>query len=196
MAGLESFQELVRRSLELNVRYYSAIGRLTTDYVRDLLTTVSEVRAQPSAAQPSPGVTASPMPAPEAVMILEGEAGSSAPGVFLVENNLSQEISACVVASVFTDEAGKQIQPAFKFDPEMINLKPGEQLLVRVEAAIDENLEPEASYYGAFAVPELTGTRIRVVLRRRLVHVKDNSQANAGVKKRSSRRTKTPGSKS
>lgn len=129
-------------------------------------------------------------------MVLEGEAGSSALGVFLVENRFGQEISACVVASAFTDEAGKQVQPDLKFDPEMLNLKPGEQLLVRVEATIDENLELEASYYGEFAVPELTGTRIRVVLRRRPAQVKDTSQASAGAKKGASRRTKTPGSKS
>jgi len=195
MAGLDSLQELMRRSLELNVRYYGALGRLTTDYVKDLLTTVSDVRAQPPVAQPSPAAAA-PAPAPEAVMVLEGETGSNALGVFLVENHFGYEISARVLASMFTDEAGRQLKPNFVFDPDVLKLKPGEQLLVRVEATIDQNLEPDASYYGEFTIPEITGTRIRVVLRRRPLQDKNTSEVSAGLKKQTSRRTKAskPGS--
>jgi hypothetical protein len=93
-------------------------------------------------------------------------AGCTAVGVFLVENHLDHEVSARPVASVFVDSAGRQVRPEVKFDPEVVTLRGGEQLLVRVMAVIDETLEPDVRYQGEVTIPELTGTRISIVLRR------------------------------
>jgi hypothetical protein len=100
-------------------------------------------------------------------MALESEAGGVALGVFLVENHLGRDVTARVSATGFTSPDGREIAPVLLFDPEVIALKPGEQVLVRVTTAVDDSLEPDVRYQGEFSVPELTGTRIPVVLRRR-----------------------------
>jgi hypothetical protein len=100
-------------------------------------------------------------------MLLEGEAGSRVPGVFLVENHMSREISARIVTSSFVDTKGREVRPVMLFEPETVVLGPGEQLLMRVVTVIDETLEPDVRYMGQFIIPELVGTRIPVALRRR-----------------------------
>lgn len=182
MADLESFEKIWRQSLELNLRYYSTVGRLTVDYFKDLIAAfvpLQVARSQPrSPAQPivpappsppaSPASPAAAAPAQQAgVMVLESEAGGQALGVFLVANNLGHDISARVTASTFAADNGHTVQPAFIFDPEMITLASGEQLLVRVVTVIDDSLVPEVRYRGEFTVPQLAGTRIPIVLRRR-----------------------------
>lgn len=177
MPDLSTLEELWRRSLDLNVRYYGAVGRLTADYFRDLATVLSGLNtSQPPGARDQPAdhsargdkaTDSSTSNSTAGTMVLEGEAGGTVLGVFLVENNLGREISATVVASPFADASGRTIQPAMKFDPESIVLRSGEQLLVRVMALIEETLEPEVRYLGQFTIPGLTGTRVPVVLRRR-----------------------------
>jgi len=178
MADLSPLDEVWRRSFDAYIKYYSTIGRLTADYLKDLAAVWSDVRlptlaggAQPVSATSHGAARQSGQPSPAGrpagVMVLEGEAGASALGVFLVENNLGRDVSGRVIASPFVDETGREIRPAFVYDPEIINLRPGEQLLVRVLAAIDETMEPEVRYQGQFTIPELSGTMIPIVLRRR-----------------------------
>jgi hypothetical protein len=100
-------------------------------------------------------------------MVLEGEAGSPALGVFLVVNHLGHEVSARVTASAFSDADGRSVQPSFIFDPDLIVLAPAEQVLVRVMLLIEDSLEPDVRYRGEFTIPELAGTHIPIVLRRR-----------------------------
>lgn len=179
MPDLSKFEELWRRSLDLNVRYYGAVGRLTADYFKDLalvlsgLGSPSQSGGAASVAAQAEGTRVGVASAPTAqaptagAMVLEGETGGRVLGVFLVENHLGQAISARVVASPFADAAGRTVQPLTAFEPESISLGPGEQTLVRVVAVIDETLEPEVRYLGQFTIPGLAGTRIPVVLRRR-----------------------------
>jgi len=166
------FEELWRRALELNVRYYSSLGKLTVEYLSDLAGALSAQTAAPAASQPGPQATHAPPAsakpaAAEAVMMLEGEAGSTALGVFLVGNSFPNEVSATVTSSPMTDESGRPANVAFVFDPPVIALRPGEQLLVRVSAVIDPSLEPGVRYRGEFSIPELRGTRIPVIVKRR-----------------------------
>lgn len=178
MPDLSKLEELWRRSLDLNVRYYGAVGRLTADYFKDLASVLANLgtpqtqgasKASVNTEGSRAAAAASPAPQSSAAasMVLEGEAGGRVLGVFMVENHLSQGISAKVVASPFADAAGRTVQPLMAFEPETIVLGPGEQLLVRVLAVIDETLEPDVRYLGQFTIPGLAGTRIPVVLRRR-----------------------------
>lgn len=175
MADLSSLENLIRQSMELNVRYYSAVTSLAVSYYKDLatiFTVLREAQTRPPAPAASPAPPQTTQPASRqaqqaGVMVLEGEAGGQALGVFLVANNLAQEVSAQVVPSGFADSDGHTVHPQFTFDPEVIVLAPAEQLLVRVLAEIDATLEPGVRYTGEFAVPELSGTRIPIVLRRR-----------------------------
>lgn len=185
MPDLSKLEELWRRSFDLNIRYYGAVGRLTADYFKDLASVLSGQGASPKSqgapsgaghAEGAHAATASGHAAQgQAVgtMVLEGEAGGRVLGVFMVENHFGQQISAKVVASPFADAGGHTIQPLMAFEPETIALGPGEQLLVRVTAVIDDTLEPGVRYLGQFTIPGLTGTRVPVVLRRRAANGKD-----------------------
>lgn len=178
MPSIGSLEEMWRRSLDLNIRYYSALGRLTADYLKEVVATVSQSQSsepvantdRPTREAPAPAhASSAAQPMKQAgAMVLEGEAGSKAIGVFLVENHLSREISGRVEASSFVDEIGREVKPTLLFDPETVILRSGEQLLVRVVAVVDEALEPDVRYMGQFTIPGLVGTRVPVVLRRGL----------------------------
>ncbi len=101
------------------------------------------------------------------VMVLETELGKDALGVFLVENHLDHSISTRVVPSSFFDAVRNEIKPSFVFDPEAVSLRSCEQVLVRVSVKIDDTFAPDVPYQGSFNIPELTGSTVRIVLRRR-----------------------------
>jgi hypothetical protein len=175
-----AFDAAIRKAIDLNVRYYTSLGRLTVDYWRDLFaavvdpTVVDRTKAAMSAGRFATADPAAPAAAPpkqaasnRAVMVIEAEAGSVGLGVFMVENHLSTEVDSTVTASAFKDSSGVTIQPTFTFDPPRVVLNPGEQILVRVSTTIGPELEPGARYTGEFVVPGLRGTTIPVVLRSR-----------------------------
>jgi hypothetical protein len=160
--------ELIRRAVDLNVRYYSDMSQLMATYVKDLVETFSQAATQAQAWQSPPrthSATHKTQPAP--VMVLEAEAGKQALGVFLVENHLDHNISTRVVPSAFFDAAQNEIKPSFVFDPEAVVLRSGEQVLVRVRVEVDETFVADVAYEGSLNIPELTGSRVRIVLRRR-----------------------------
>ena len=164
--------DAIRKAIDLNVRYYSSLGKLTVDYWKELFSAVaSPVKTNsPSGQFTGNSVQASAAPATvskAAAMVMEAAQGSVAQGVFMVENHLNTEVDSAVVASFFKDPSGNAVQPQFAFDPPRIALKPGEQTLVRVLTTIGPEVEPETRYTGEFAVPGLKGTSIPVVLRQR-----------------------------
>jgi hypothetical protein len=163
-----AFDNALRKAIDLNVRYYSSMGRLAVDYWRDLFATVTEpVKAASTHFGNTRGPATTAPTAKPAAMVLEAEPESVAQGVFLVENLFKNEVDSIVVASFFKDPRGVVVQPAFAFDPPRVVLKPGEQMLVRVTTTIGAELEPDARYLGEFMVPGLKGTAIPVVLRSR-----------------------------
>jgi hypothetical protein len=208
MADSGLLSQAWRRALDLNIRYYSAIGRLATNYLSELVGAIGELssgnsgdtgapapdtgaaasnfHASPTAAPVQPAHTHSPAhshsappaaqsaaaaqsvpPAQPATMVLEGETGAKALGVFLVHNYLGEKVSVRVQASAFADESGNEIEPRLAFDPGLINLEPREQVLVRVVADIDKALKPGVTYRGELKIPELAGSPVPVALRRR-----------------------------
>jgi hypothetical protein len=175
MASKFPADELIRRAVDLNVRYYSSMGQLMATYVKDLVETFSLTATQTQSEQP-PAPQSPPRTNPSAhraqpapVMVLEAESGKEALGVFLVENHLDHQISTRVVPSPFFDAAHNEIKPSFVFDPEAVSLRSGEQVLVRVQVPIDDTFLPDVGYEGSVNIPELTGSRVRIVLRRRSV---------------------------
>jgi hypothetical protein len=173
MSSFRTLEELYRRALDLNLRYYASVGKLTADYLRELASAVGTVQETPGgqARTAPPASTQASAEAPRAsapaVMVFEGDAGSTAMGVFLIGNSLTHEVSAPVTASPVVDETGKSAAVAFAFEPAVVNLRPGEQLLVRATAVIDPVLEAGSRYRGEFLIPELLGTRIPFIVRRR-----------------------------
>lgn len=162
-----------RRSLEATVQFYSAMGKLAFDCLETLLATTSNSnsRVSPDGNRPTSvsvdregsSNTRNPMPVS---MVLEGEVGRKALGVFLVENGFSRAVSASATTSAFVDDDGNEINPTVEFEPTAITLEPGEQILVKVLASIDKDMPPGIRYRGEIGVPGLMGTRIPVVLAR------------------------------
>jgi hypothetical protein len=169
MATKVPLDELVKRAVDLNVRYYSGLGQLWANYVKDLVTTIGDVTSvRPQTSQAQAAANPSAHKAQQTpVMVLEAEAGKEALGVFLVENHLSHDISTRVVPSAFFDESHNEVRPAFSFDPESVTLRPGEQVLVRLKVQIDNSYAADTRYLGYLNIPELTGTKVPIVLRRR-----------------------------
>jgi len=171
-----AFADLIRRAVDVNVQYYSSLGRLGVDFWRELYGAVLRQMntEMPTAARFAHGNAAptassvAPQAAPKpATMVIEADPGSVGIGVFMVENHLDTEVDSRVAATTFKDPHGGEVQPTFTFDPPRVVLKPGEQILVRVSTAIDPELERGTRYTGEFVVPGLRGTTIPVVLRSR-----------------------------
>jgi hypothetical protein len=167
--------DVLRRALEANLQYYTALGRLTVDYLEALGSIARQVEVpaklgnrtitlRQSAPAPEPPA---PAPPPPAVMVLEAEGGGTAIGVFLVENLLAEKVSAPVSASAFADPDGREVALPLAFDPEVVVLEPGEQILVRVTAQVADDLEADVSYRAELAVPGVIGTKVPIVARRR-----------------------------
>lgn len=180
--------DLLRRAVEANLQYYLAVGKHTVDYLKALgalaedagilgrssapaLTTAAPGSpARPLGSPPDPPGPAPPAPraaAPRpAALVLEAAPGGTATGLFMVENALAERVSAPITASPFRAEDGREVAPVLVFEPEIVTLSPGEQMLVRVSATIDEALEPQVGYRGELSVPGIAGTRVPLVLRR------------------------------
>jgi hypothetical protein len=162
-------EDVLRRALEANLQYYAALGRLTVDYLEALgsIARQVEVPARTLTFRQTAPATPAPAPAPPAVTVLEAEAGGTAIGVFLVENLLTEKVSAPVSASAVAAPDGREVAVPLAFDPEVVVLEPGEQILVRVAARVDDGLEADVSYRAEVAVPGVIGTRVPIVVRRR-----------------------------
>ncbi len=161
-----------RRVFQANLRYYEAVGRLSVDYVRAVAGAVGSLGAGlPASAAAATRRAAPPVPPPAAgasapALVLEAEAGKRAEGAFIVENLLSEGMSSPVVASAFASEEGRELRPRLAFDPEVVVLDPGEQVLVRVVATIDEALEAGVGYRGEVTVPGLVSRGLSILVRR------------------------------
>jgi hypothetical protein len=99
-------------------------------------------------------------------LVLEAEAGESASGAFIVENLLREGMSSPVVASAFASPDGRELRPRLAFEPEVVVLDAGEQVLVRVVATIDDALETGVDYRGEVTVPGLVSRGLSIVVRR------------------------------
>jgi hypothetical protein len=152
-----------RDTVEAGLRYWGRLGRLALEGAAALVPVVAELR--PEAAAPAAE------PAAEAglgrTILVEGELGQAGLGVLLLENTTAQQLSIPVRVSAFVGEDGREVHPAVSFRPDVITLDPGEQLIVQVVAVIDETLEPNVRYRAEISVPELSETRIPIVVRRR-----------------------------
>jgi hypothetical protein len=160
-----------RRVLQANLRYYEALGRLSVDYVRAVTGAVASLGAglpasAAAATRPAPAVPSPPAGTSAPALVLEAETGKSAEGAFIVENLLSEGMSSPVVASAFASPEGHELRPRLAFEPEVVVLDAGEQVLVRVVATIDEALETGVDYRGEVTVPGLVSRGLSIVVRR------------------------------
>lgn len=162
--------DLLKRALEANTRYYEGIFQLSTEYVRglgDILTSSVGIRRE-SEARATRATTA---------VVLEAESGEEAHGYFVVENKLSRRVSAKVVASPLVDPNGREASTSVHCAPEVVALGPGEQAIVQVSVAIDPRLDSGVAYRGSVSVPGLSDAATVVVRRRHSVEVRTGGEA-------------------
>jgi hypothetical protein len=190
MADPVGLDQAWRRALEANARYYEALGQVTADYLRTLMGVLGELRLPARfGLREAPPAAPAPPPAPPAAMVLEAAAGQAAAGAFMVQNRLTQKVAAPVVASAFLDPSGHEARPLLAFEPDVVALEPGEQMLVRVTARIDDRLESGVAYRGEVTIPGLSGDRVQLVLRRRAsANGRDGAAAPRGRRKSRPRR--------
>jgi hypothetical protein len=157
----------MRRAVETNLRYYEAVGRLTADYLRALAGVWDEARRatpgwQFAAAAPRGASAASAATA----VVLEGAAGEEVRGAFVVTNDLPRPAVAPVMVSPFRDERGDETTIPLRVEPGLVRLEPGARAVVQVVATVSEAVREGARYGAELSVPELSATRIPVLLRR------------------------------
>ncbi|MFY9553668.1 MAG: hypothetical protein WAV20_05740 [Blastocatellia bacterium] len=200
MANQIQLTDVVRRALDANVQYLTTVSKLAVECLETLLGSVTNLTQQQSG-RPSPTRSqaaevpnvAVPQASSVPTIVLDAEAPGHALGVFLVENVLSHRVSARIVVSTFVDPAGREVHPPIKLEPETIILEPNEQVLVRVLAGIDESLAPAVDYRADISIPDLPGTRVPLVLRRRAAPTPVESTAARKPAARSKSLTKTRG---
>jgi len=169
MADLGRADEVLKRLVDANLRWYEGFGRVTADYAQALskLWTDAALGIFTPKTTHATAAPASPPAAPRpASLVLEAELGQVAQGVLMVENRLARAVTADVVTSAFSSETGAEVRPVMRVQPGSVTLEPGARTLVQVSAMIDERLEPGGTYRGEVSVPGLSDTPIPIVLRR------------------------------
>src|SRR5215475_2722563 len=84
------FDDVIRKAIDLNVRYYSSLGKLTVDYWKELFSAVAVPVKGNSSSEQFTGssvqafVARAPVSKP-AAMVMEAPKDSVAQGVFMVE---------------------------------------------------------------------------------------------------------------
>jgi hypothetical protein len=166
VADAPSLDQLFRRAVDAQVAYYRSVGQLSVEYARAVLGAVQSARpvptAPPSASMPQ--LAAAPTAAP--VLALEGELGSTAAGVFVVENVTAARVSAPIEVPALADADGRDPAAEVRFEPEVVTLEPGEQTLVQVGVEVTRGFRVGVDYRGDVGVPGLVGTSIPLVVRR------------------------------
>jgi hypothetical protein len=173
MSKASSLSKALSRALDANLRCTGLATRLATTALESAFSVASEIG--PKAASIRQAVTPRRAASPavdsgqprSAAILLEGDAGSTAVGFFVVENSLPHEITTRVEVSPLIAPGGRQIQSALRFDPGTISLAAGEQVVARVTAKISRRLVVGARYQGEILVPGVAGARIPIVLRRK-----------------------------
>ena len=163
MAATSDLDRLLRRTLEAYADYYRSVGRLTANYARAFADMASELRQNApvrARAARRPAETA------RTTMALEAPAGSTAVGMFVVENSGSSSVSGPIELTKLSDTDGREVIPELNFEPGRVTLEPGEQTVVQATVKIGRSLRAGVDYRGEVRVPGPPGTTVPIVVRR------------------------------
>ncbi len=174
--------DALSRALEANLRYTAAATRLAsralesafslaadmTPGIASVKQAVAEAANRAASVQQAVVQPVAAQKAAAPAIVLEGKVGETATGFFVVENSLPHEISTPVEVSTLIAPDGRQVQSALRFEPGVISLAAGEQVVARVTAKISSRLVPGQCYEGEIVVPGVAGARIPIVLRRKI----------------------------
>lgn len=158
MADGLDVSEMMKRAVQANAKFYKGWMDLTLEYMRGLSTIVG--------GEPENGQSTGEMDASSNALVLEGAAGESVRGAFLVSNDLGRQLSCEFVASEFNDASGARVGVKPVFEPPRVDLGPGEQRVIQVAVAIDPKLSAGVGYAGEISIKGMDGFAVPVVLRR------------------------------
>src|SRR5690349_3726214 len=126
-----------RRLLDANMKYYEALGKVTSEYVAAVARVLIPLprSTRPSAPNAAAGVRAGSVGGPPPtggpvaksngpMLVLEGEAGTVAQAGFVISNGLPRAVTAPVIVSALCDEAGRGVRPAMRVTPGTLALAP------------------------------------------------------------------------
>ncbi len=172
MTGAILFTRIWGRALDANLRYGARIGGMALKTAERLVSSIATIGSQLTPEEDARPLVRNPPPSslslPPASMVLEGVAGSRASGLFVVENKLPHQISTPIAVGPLVDTDGHEIPSALRFEPGMITLSAGEQVVVRVGVQIGRALAAGIGYKADISVPGIPGARIPIVVRRKL----------------------------
>jgi len=152
---VEHLGEALKGAVDLSVRYYAGLLKLSTDYLESLGKLVT---AAGTASLQAPVAAAASTPRPP--LLLAARSGEEATAAFLIENTLSGRVTARVAVQ------GSGIAAQVAAQPEVVSLGPGEQCVIQARLRIDPSAELGRDYLGELAVPELASRTIPFVVRR------------------------------
>ena len=158
--GLD-FSEIVRRTMEANVRFYRGWLDLTVEYFRGITDALD-----PEAPTGEPDETGADAEPETGALVLEGEVGNRASGSFLVTNDLGRELTCELVTASLKGPDGKTVRPKVNFVPKSVRLEPGEQRVVQASVYVGKRLVAGDAYTGDVTIRGMEGFSIPLVLRR------------------------------
>lgn len=158
MADGLDVSEMMKRAVQANAKFYKGWMDLTLEYVRGMSAIIG---GEPEQAQPIAEMDAS-----AGALVLEGEAGETVRGAFLVTNDLGRPLNCEFVSSAFNDALGARGGAKPVFDPPRIELGAGEQRVIQVSLPIEPSLSAGVGYAGEFSIAGMDGFAVPVVLRR------------------------------
>lgn len=158
MADALNLSDVVQAMMEANAKFYRGWVNLSVEYLRGLTAVLGGTRdATPTTASLEPDAGA---------IVLEGEAGDTVQGAFLLMNDLGRPLSCKPVATSFRDANGREVVAHIEFAPAAVELQPGEQCVISATTAVDATLDAGVAYSGTIGIKGMKGFTVPAVLRR------------------------------
>jgi hypothetical protein len=154
---MNRLSDIVKGTVELNLRSVSTLLTLSKDYVKALDGIVRTSAAAPADAPAAEAAAVQPQPvaeptaaAPEArrpPLLLAGEPGEQVSGAFIINNPSADDLNLAFAVQ-------GQIAPKdVAIIPSSVGLKAGEETVVRVKIKLTSAFEPNRQYVGMVVIP-------------------------------------------
>jgi hypothetical protein len=180
MSESSALDKILQTAVDANARYYSILGEFAGSLMDSVLSTAGSLRPEFQVKRDSPspadegaessqamlraGKTVAPQPAVAPTMVLEGPAGASATGFFVIQNKLQKKVTRRVEFAPLLDPSGKKVKSGLVFHPGKVTLGPGQQVIAKVTARISPALAADVRYHGEIRVPGMAGARIPIAV--------------------------------
>ena len=158
---MDRLRNIVKNTVELNLRSLSTLLTLSKDYVKALDGIVRASGAQPDAAapetaQPAASTGSEPRRPP---LLLVGEPAEQVAGAFVINNPSADNLN-------LTFAVQGQIAPDdVTLIPQSVSLKSGEEAVVRIKVKLTPAFEANHDYVGMVVIPGMSRHVVDFVVR-------------------------------